>query len=227
MEQPILFGVRHLSPDGAFHLRRLLDEVRPRLVLVEGPSDLNGQMEYLSRTETAPPIAILAYTQAVPVRSILYPFAAYSPEYQAVIWAHERGAECRFMDLPSDVFLALGAARQDREEEPFDAYAALDRQTGEDGHETFWERTLEHTTAPDAYRRGAGAFGAELRELTAGRRADWAETVVRESYMRRVIEDAMAEGYAPGEIVAVTGAYHVEGLKTAVPMSDEIGRAHV
>lgn len=224
MELPILFGVRHLSPAGAFHLRRLLDTVRPRLVLVEGPSDLSGQLPDITRPETAPPIAILAYTQAAPVRSILYPFAEYSPEYQAIAWAHEHGAECRFMDLPSDVFLALGSARppvdQQEGEARFDAYAALDAQAGEDGHETFWERTLEHATDPDAYRLGAAEFGAQLRDLTAGREGDWAETVVREAYMRRVIEDALSGEYAPGEIVAVTGAYHVEGLKTAAPMTD-------
>ena len=220
MTQPVFFGVRHLSPAGAFHLRRLLDEVHPRLVLVEGPSDLNDQMENITRPETTPPIAVLAFTQAVPVRSILYPFAEYSPEYQAILWAHEHGVPCRFMDLPSDVFLALGQARIEPEEERFDAYDALDRQAGEDGHETFWERTLEHTAAPDAYRRGAREFGAQLRELTAGRQAEWAETVVREAYMRRIIDDAVSEGYAPDEIVAVTGAYHVEGLKTASPMTD-------
>lgn len=221
MTQPIFFGVRHLSPAGAFHLRRLLDEVRPKLVLVEGPSDLSDQMEHITAPETVPPIAILAFTQAVPVRSILYPFAEYSPEYQAILWAKTNGAQCRFMDLPSDVFLALGRVRMEVDRDRFDAYAALDKQVGEDGHETFWERTLEHTTAPDAYRQGAGEFGVRLRELTAGQREDWAETVVREAYMRRTIDDAIAGGYDPGEIVVVTGAYHVEGLKTAVPMTDQ------
>ena len=52
MELPILFGVRHLSPAGAWHLLRLLEEVRPRLVLVEGPSDLNVQMAWLCHPET-------------------------------------------------------------------------------------------------------------------------------------------------------------------------------
>ena len=62
MNQPYIYGVRHLSPAGAWHLRRFLDEKKPRLVLEEGPSDLNDQMENLTRRETKPPIAILAYT---------------------------------------------------------------------------------------------------------------------------------------------------------------------
>jgi len=219
MDTPVFFGVRHLSPGGAFHLCRLLDEVNPRLILVEGPSDLGDVLAALSRPDTVPPVAILAYTEKTPVRSILYPFAAYSPEYQAILWAERHNIPCRFMDLPCDVFLALGSARP-QEEDRFDAYAALDKQAGEDGHDTFWERALEHTSAPDAYLRGAAEFGARLRELTAGRESDWAENIVREAYMRRRIADALEEGYAPGEIVAVTGAYHVEGLKAGEPMTD-------
>ena len=83
-EDPVYFGIRHLSPAGAWHLRKLLDEIQPRLLLIEGPSDLNGLLPDLLHPETQPPLAILAYTQEIPVHSILYPFAAYSPEYQGI-----------------------------------------------------------------------------------------------------------------------------------------------
>ena len=152
MELPILFGVRHLSPAGAWHLLQLLEEKRPRLVLIEGPSDLTPLLADLVRPDTVPPVAMLAYTQAAPVRSILYPLAAYSPEYQAIRWAAENGAACRFMDLPSEVFLALERPQEPEGEEPFDPYRELDRLAGADGHDMFWERTLEHTAAPGAYR---------------------------------------------------------------------------
>ena len=226
MSLPFLFGVRHLSPAGAWHLRQALDTYRPRLVLIEGPSDLTPLLDDVARPETHPPIAILAYTQEAPIRSILYPFAHYSPEYQAILWAKENNAQCRFMDLPSEVFLALRdleqeAPQEEPAQEPFNAYRELDRLTGPDGHEMFWERTLEHTTAPGAYQEGAAAFGRSLREITAGREQDWAENLVREAQMRRVIEDAIAEGFAPGEIAAITGAYHVEGIKAASPLTDK------
>ena len=107
MKTPKFFGVRHLSPAAAYHLRQALDRAQPRLVLVEGPSDLNDQMEWLCHPETEFPAAILAYTKTPPVRTVLWPFAIYSPEVQAILWAHEHGVECRFMDLPSSVFLAF------------------------------------------------------------------------------------------------------------------------
>ena len=57
------FGIRHLSPAGAYYLREYLEEKKPKLVLIEGPSDLNDQIENMTRPETRPPIAILAYTR--------------------------------------------------------------------------------------------------------------------------------------------------------------------
>lgn len=224
MNKLTLFGVRHLSPGGAWHLRRLLEEKRPRLVLIEGPADFTALLPDLVRSETQPPVAVLAYTKNPPIHTLLFPLAAYSPEYQAALWASKNSAECRFIDLPSEVFLGLpkkGESAKDGEEERFDVYGALDRISGGDGHETFWERTFEHSLEAGDYHEGANLFGKELRSITAGKESDWAENLVREAHMSREINRAFKEGYSPEEIVVVTGSYHVEGLREAVPMSDE------
>ena len=84
MKYPYIFGIRHLSPAGALHLCRFLDEKKPRLVLVEGPDDFDDMMADMVRSESKPPIAVLAYTVDTPVRTVLYPLAEYSPEYQAI-----------------------------------------------------------------------------------------------------------------------------------------------
>ncbi len=222
MTHPYVFGIRHLSPAGAWHLRQFLTEKKPRLVLVEGPGDFNELMADITRPETKPPIAILAYTKEAPVRTVLYPFAEYSPEYQAICWCKEQGVECRFMDLPSGVFLALPSGRQERtegEEERMGVYERLDRQAGEDGHETFWERVMEHAQDADGYCEGAALFGFAGQEQDPERE----ETLVREAFMRLRIREALEEGFAPEEIVAVTGAYHVSGLlsEDALPMTEE------
>ena len=175
-EHVIIFGIRHLSPAGAWYLRRLLDEVQPQAVLVEGPSDFTEELEHLVSQGTKPPVAVMAYTDDTPIRTILYPFAEYSPEYQAILWAHEHQRECRFIDLPSRVFLALP-----REEEADEAqgeegrmwvYRKLDELSGEDAHETFWERTMEHFSEGHGYSKGAERFGESLRELAEGRDRD-------------------------------------------------------
>src|SRR3954471_12634579 len=105
------FGIRHLSPMGAWHLREFLESTRPSLVLVEGLDDATGLLHDVTRKQTEPPIAILAYTDSQPVRTLVYPFARYSPEYQAICWAHAHDVPVEFFDLPSDIFLGL----QDRE----------------------------------------------------------------------------------------------------------------
>src|SRR5262249_22572567 len=102
-----VFGVRHLSPTGAWHLRRFLDKVRPKAVLIEGLTDADGLIADMTRKATKPPIAILAYTDAAPVRTLVYPIARYSPEYQAMMWAQEHDVRVDFIDLPSDIFLGL------------------------------------------------------------------------------------------------------------------------
>lgn len=216
MENPNFFGIRHLSPAGAYYLRSFLDIKKPKLVLVEGPADFNDILNDITRKETKPPVAVLAYTKEVPVRTILYPFAEYSPEYQAILWCNEMNASLRFIDLPSRTFLALPEhypSNKEGEEGRTNVYTELDKICGDDGHETFWERTLEQAGSLEAYHAGAKKFGANLRSLTEGREDNWAETVLREAYMRQQIKDAVNSGINPGDIVVVTGSYHVEGLK--------------
>src|SRR5215207_8822203 len=108
-----VFGVRHLSPAGAWHLRRYLDQIKPDVVLVEGLSDATELIPQVTRKGTKPPIAMLAYTDSLPVRTLIYPLAKYSPEFQAMCWADEHDAAVEFIDLPSDVFLALQDIEQD------------------------------------------------------------------------------------------------------------------
>ncbi|MCI8537454.1 MAG: hypothetical protein HFF18_02170 [Oscillospiraceae bacterium] len=232
MGGPVLFGVRHLSPGAAYHLRQALDAAKPRLVLVEGPSDLNEQMHWLCHSETRFPAAILAYTNAPPVRTILYPFARYSPEIQAILWANEHKVECRFMDLPSGAFLAMaqekleGAVEEGEtgEEAPANTtesvYRGLETLTGED-HDTFWERNFEQIPDSTAYQNACNTFGRELRAASLDGSSRTAENLVREAYMKRVIQGAVDSGIPAENIFCVCGAYHVAGLEACAPMTDE------
>lgn len=213
MGNPVFFGVRHLSPAAAYHLRKALDEAKPELVLVEGPSDLNDQMKWLCHPNTQFPAAILAYTKIPPVRTILYPLAIYSPEVQAILWAHEHGVPCKFMDLPSSAFLAMQEEKEEEGTQPIESvYGKLEILTGEE-HDTFWERNFEQCAD---YHVACNTFGTELR---ASGEVE-AENIVREAHMKRIILDAINSGIPEGKIFCVCGAYHVEGLKTNSPMTD-------
>ncbi len=195
--------------------------------MVEGPSDFEDLLSDMVRKETKPPIAVLAYTKEAPVRTILYPFAEYSPEYQAIQWCHNHHVTCRFIDLPSETFLAIpecGMQEAEGEECQMNVYEQLDQQSGEDGHDTFWERVMEQAGSMEAYHMGANSFGANIRNLTAGRENDWAETVLREAYMRQQIKKAVDSGIEPENIVVVTGSYHVEGLKSWQEADEDLSK---
>lgn len=223
MDGPVFFGVRHLSPAAAFHLRQALDACQPRLILVEGPCDLNDQMHWLCHPETRFPAAILAYTQTPPVRTILYPLAVYSPELQAILWAHEHRTECRFMDLPSGAMLALGEAGEEREEPAENTewvYRRMEEITGEE-HDTFWERKFEQMEDWRAFQAAVGAFGEQLRRTARDGQIRTARTLVREAHMKRVIREAEVSGIPPEQIFCVCGAFHVAGLQENEPMTDE------
>ena len=70
---PQIFGVRHLSPAAAWHLRQLLDRVKPRLVLIEGSDDADDLIPHIVSPKSTLPIAILAYTADAPVHTFVYP----------------------------------------------------------------------------------------------------------------------------------------------------------
>ncbi len=263
---PHIFGVRHLSPAAAWHLRQLLDRVRPKLVLIEGSDDADELIPHIVSPKSRLPIAILAYTTDAPVRTFCYPLATYSPEYQALLWCQQNKAKARFMDLPSAVFLGLmdrddgaavvelepeetkeadekkkekptlaqlvgGEAEEEEEEaEPiveekpkrdsvYDRVATL---AGEPDYETYWERQFEQLRANDSYLNAARSYGAELRELEDFSTRHSAENLVREAYMRRKIQQAIADGFKPEQIVVVTGAFHATALGPDLPpMTDE------
>ncbi|MFO0808580.1 MAG: DUF5682 family protein [Gemmataceae bacterium] len=228
-----VFGVRHLSPGGAWHLRATLDAVRPKVVLIEGLADAAALVLDLTRSGTKPPVAILAYTDAVPVRTLVYPLATYSPEYQAMVWAKENRARVEFIDLPSDVFLGLQDLEIERlaresESEPAKPQAAwrpepgrsiydrIAERSGEADYDTYWERRFEHNLSPDSYRAAAFAHGHALRDEPDP--PVWrAENLVREAFMRRRIHEVLADGVKPEQVLAVVGAFHAPVLGDDLP----------
>ena len=261
-----IFGVRHLSPAAAWHLRQLLDRVRPKLVLIEGSDDADGLIPHIVSPKSKLPIAILAYTTDAPVRTFCYPLATYSPEYQALVWCQQNKAKARFMDLPSSVFLGLmdrddgaavveqekaedtenekkkekptlaqivGGEAEDEDEEAApiveekprrdSVYDRVAEIAGEPDYETYWERHFEQLRAADSYLNAARGYGAELRAMEDFSTRHAAENLVREAYMRRKIQQAIADGFKPEQIVVVTGAFHATALGPDLPpMTDEV-----
>lgn len=213
-EQPYFFPVRHLSPSASWHLIDFLDKINPDIVLIEGPSDANNQLDNIANYKVKPPIAILAYTEELPVRTILYPLAEYSPEYQAIRWAKKNNKEVRFIDLPSSVFLALEDVKEEpyKEDTDINIYQEVYKAYTDIDYNTFWERNFEHNLNENAFRLAMLEFGSNLRSFTESRDTESAEHIVREAFMKAQIQQAIEEGYKQNKMVVLTGAYHTSNL---------------
>jgi hypothetical protein len=105
-------------------LRRALDEIKPKFVLVEGPPDANEVIRLASHEHMKPPVAILVHDAEKPSDAVYYPFAEFSPEWQAIRWALERDVPVRFMDLPQAHRMALEADRLKQLREQLEKLAA-------------------------------------------------------------------------------------------------------
>src|SRR6185437_1700806 len=221
-----LFPVRHHSPRSSAVLSAFLADVRPRVVLIEGPDDATSLLDVLVDPETRPPVAILGYRTDGKPGSSLWPFASYSPEYVAAKWGAEQGSEVALIDVPIARVLAgrveeLGGRddehedeqehedndeqeHEDDDEDAVDPHEACARARGFRSFEEFWEASFE-APAYDAAAFCAALLGyAEL--VRAGRRS--ALHSARDAYMARAILARVAAGVRPEAIVAVVGAAH-------------------
>ena len=207
------FGIRHFSPAGAYFVRQFLDKIKPDLVLIEGPADFDFLIDDIVSKKLVPPFAIMAYTKEAPIDTILYPFAEYSPEYQAILWARENNKECHFFDLESDIMLGFGRTDDDTKDEETISKEPEKNKSDVD-MEGFWERNLEQSENMDAYRAGSALFGESLRKDTKSDDKSFARDIIRESFMKRRINEYIKKGFDSEKIVAITGAFHTSAIES-------------
>jgi hypothetical protein len=205
-------GVRHHSPACARLVREVLIRERPRWVLVEGPSDLNGRLDELLLPHRAP-LAVFSFCQDTgtgAARGLWTPFCDHSPEWVALRSARELGATPLFMDLPAwHPCFALEENRySDRHARASDHLGELCERLGFEGTDVLWDHLFEGPE-PELERRLAAYFRA-LRADEAPAPGDAA----REDFMARFVAWAAAQG---GGVVAVCGGYHTEALQRLWP----------
>lgn len=210
------FGVRHLSPACSFYVTEFLERHHPDIVLIEGPSDLNDFIKPLCSIDSQMPVAILAYTQEAPVKTVLWPFAEFSPEYQAMMWAYENNISVKFCDLPSSCVLAFQDDKIDEDElnessekrEVFSVYKGIKEVSGLD-NDSFWEYNFEQNQDYDDFISAMDEYGKSIREFSDNSEYN----NLREAFMRKVISDTIKSGIDDTKIAVVTGAFHTYGLK--------------
>lgn len=119
-----ILGIRHHGPGSARNVKHFLEEVKPDIVLVEGPPEADGILQWVTHKELKPPVAILCYQPDNPQLSSFYPFAGFSPEWQAIQYARKNKIHVRFMDLPAAHQFAI--EQENRKEAAVKPDATLD-----------------------------------------------------------------------------------------------------
>jgi hypothetical protein len=204
----IYFPVRHHSPTAALMVRELIQQQRPKAVLIEGPSDFNDRLNELDLPHELP-IAIYSYVRNPDDtrRGGYYPFCIYSPEWQAFLAARRTGALVRFIDLP---YADLAGDRQINRYADADfrrsAYVKqLCTRLGVDSFDTVWDSffELDRGMTPEKYLRLAHQFCGQMR-LIEGQSRDTDRR--REAFMASQIRKMLSEQGGP--ILVVTGGYH-------------------
>ncbi|WP_327149933.1 DUF5682 family protein [Nocardia sp. NBC_01329] len=153
-----VYGIRHHGPGSARSLRLALEEFRPDTVLIEGPADADPLVIHTAAASMAPPVALLGYVSDEPARAAFWPYAVFSPEWQALRYAVENDVPVRFCDLPAAQVLAVDDRSGGR-----DALAELASAGGYDDAERWWDAVVESSSDTGTFAAITEAMAA-LRE---------------------------------------------------------------
>lgn len=207
------YGIRHHGPGSARAVVRELESRPPEVLLIEGPPEADDLVRWVAGTGLEPPVALLGYGVDDPRRAAFWPFAVFSPEWQAIRWAVRHDVPVRFFDLPFAYRLTDQPAPAPEEtRRPVDPIGSLAEAAGYDDPERWWEDVVEH--------RGMPAFEAIAEAMTAIREEspEDPDDLVREAYMRGVLRETRK---AHSEIAVVCGAWHVPALTRKATAKDD------
>lgn len=107
-----ILGIRHHGPGSAKNVKAFLEEIQPDIILVEGPPEADPILQWAAHPGLKPPVAILCFQPDNPQHSSFYPFAAFSPEWQAIQYGKRKNIHVRFMDLPTAHQFAVEAEKE-------------------------------------------------------------------------------------------------------------------
>ncbi|MBC8162187.1 MAG: hypothetical protein H7Z42_13330, partial [Roseiflexaceae bacterium] len=202
-EKLVFIPVRHHSPACARVVRTIAHELRPAVVLIEGPFDFNERLDELYLPHQLP-IAIYSYVRLhnQARRGAFYPFCEHSPEWEALHAARELGATVRFIDMP---WHALATAQtpahryadHELRENPY--IPTLCEKLGVDDFDSLWDRLVEIDPLLSAQR-----IMERVHQLCSHIRASSRvpdEDLRREAFMAQQIRTAQHEFAGPVLVV--------------------------
>jgi hypothetical protein len=241
-----ILGIRHHGPGSARNVKEFLEAVKPDIVLVEGPPEADPLLQWVTHSALKPPVAILVYQPDDLQRSSFYPFAEFSPEWQAIAYARKHNIHVRFMDLPMSHYMAIEkekSEQQKREEEnkpdaadasinnyalrnnevrelveiKKDPISYLAEAAGYDDGEKWWEHMFEHRHNNEQVFDAVTEAMQVLRETVPAKEERIEQ--LREAWMRKTIRQAEKELFQ--NIAVICGAWHAPALTNMPKQKDD------
>ncbi|MGK0387987.1 MAG: hypothetical protein ACI94Y_000715 [Maribacter sp.] len=193
--------------------------MQPNVIVIEGPLDAQNIIHHIGNSKLTPPVAMLMYNPKQPSQAAYFPFARFSPEWQAIKWGIKNDVPIQFMDLPQSIHFTLDEQEKNEQQIAFvdqkkpeetkdkevinDPLGYMARLAGYDDGERWWEVTFEqregHTATFDAVQELMTALREELAKNETPR------TLLREAHMRKIIRKAQKEHE---KVAIVCGAWH-------------------
>lgn len=229
-----VFGIRHHGPGSAKSMLHGLRQLNPDIILIEGPPDGDQLIAHVANEKLHPPVALLVYNPKNLQEASYYPFANFSPEWQAMKFALKREIPVSFMDLPRSLAFTLDRAEKENtqlsiltkiDEDPEaevnkmlskeqkkiakDPFGYLAKLAGFTDSERWWEVMFEATQNTE------NIFPAITEMIDALRQESGIDPPIREkqreAYMRQCIRKAVKAGHE--KIAIICGAWHSPALQ--------------
>ncbi len=247
MAEIVLLPVRHHSPACAYHVSRTIEEIRPDIILVEGPENANPLIPVMVHEDTKAPFAIYYsyHDQAGRISEekeryrCYYPFLDYSPELAAFRTGQRLEIRTAFIDLSYGDILAVsregrGLLKEEDEKSNYNDDYLLSRnsylqqlceKTGLRSFEEFWEKYFELNGIEEKSERWFDnllTYCALARENTPRESMEEDGCLARERHMAERIREYAGElAGEGGTVMAVTGGFHTPGLRALLDNEDE------
>ena len=237
------FGIRHHGPGCARSLHAALAALQPDCLLIEGPPDADALLPYVTHAGLCPPVALLVHSPDDTHASAFYPFAKFSPEWQALQHGVQRGIPTRFIDLPQAVRLAQDKIYREKDsatekiaDDAESTRASVEKDLEPPGETVF----PQHHDPMDALAHAAGFADGEswwnhiveergdsedlfaaIHEAMAALREEWPDdargprAAEREMQREAHMRQCVREAVGQGHarIAVVCGAWHVPALQ--------------
>ena len=229
----VYFPVRHHSPACAWHIDRLIRDVKPGAVLIEGPRDASPLLPLILHKKTRFPVAIYTtYVQRLaespPSRhAAYYPLCEYSPELAAIRAAQAVQANVRFIDLTFPEMVRAGrsdrghSARSLQDERhlfhsKFLRFAC--ERAGARDPDDLWDQLFEvgyRDLDTAAFAHNVLAYCAIARTSAPQDALESDGTLAREQAMAAAVAEEQ------GRVIVVTGGFHTVALPQTKPSMPE------